>query len=177
MKKYNIAYIPSLQQSQLIAYAAELAAVLGADKYLLGEKSIPHVSLCHFEQQESEVANVWQAIKALALPSLQLTFNSMRSKTYPDHPLWDGVSWLSLMPDKLAELTAIHLKITAIVKNPLNAAFNDYDPHLTLLNCRDRLRCAQVNLASKVDPAFTDEFSLALGPIDDEGQLITILYV
>jgi hypothetical protein len=99
-----------------------------------------------------------------------------RSKLYTGHSKWGGVCWISLIPDHIAQLTEIHLEMTKIIKNPLNAAFSDYDPHLTLFNSHAETVCVHFNHAPQVNPPLEDAFNIALGLIDDVGQITKILF-
>ncbi len=134
LQKYNIAFIPSKNKKQFIHYAEALSQDIPSDKYRLGETSIPHVSLCHFEIESNKIVEIWNKIRALELPDIHLLFGEKRSKSYLGHPKWGEVCWVSLIPDHLKDLLKIHLEVAQIIKTPLNAAFSDYDPHLTLFN-------------------------------------------
>lgn len=176
LQRYNIAFVPSREPQQFIQYAEELSQAAPSDKYRLGVGSIPHVSLCHFEIEDNKIEDIWDMVDALGLPMLHLTFEEKRSKLYTGHPKWGGVCWISLIPDHIVQLTEIHLEITKIIKNPLNAAFSDYDPHLTLFNSHAETACVHFNQAPQVTPSLEDMFSIALGLIDDVGQITKILF-
>lgn len=176
IKKYNIAFVPIQKPSIFIDYAISLSHSIKPEKYLLGAQSLPHVSICHCEIGEHEVETIWHAVTKLSLPTISLTFNSIRCKSYSGHPKWGGVCWLSLVPDKIDLLKQIHLLIAQIIKVPLNSAFDDYDPHLTLLNSFDEEQCNRFIETPKLKTELTDDFSIVLGEIDEEGQLLNILY-
>ncbi|MBP9727175.1 MAG: hypothetical protein KBD83_06905 [Gammaproteobacteria bacterium] len=177
LKKYNIAYVPTINPNQFIDCAHELSKHIHPATYLLGAESLPHVSLCHFEVEESNIENIWRQVMALNIEPTKLIFDSQRSKSYPGHPKWGGVFWISLMSDKLTELKKIHLNIANhIITEPLNASFDAYDPHLTLLNSYDERESTVLNENSKLSNPIRDEFCVALGNIDDNGQLLNILY-
>jgi hypothetical protein len=175
IKRYNLAFIPTGNADQFIHYAAQLSQVAPADKYILGGASIPHVSLCHFAIDSQKIESVWEAVKELGLPKLHLIFKNRRSKIYPTHPTWGGICWISLIPDHIDKLTEIHLKVAAIIKAPLNAAFSEYDPHMTLFNSHAEKPCTQLNFQPQVDSTLEDEFMVALGLIDNVGQITKVL--
>jgi hypothetical protein len=175
LQKYNIVFTPDQNLKQFIQYAEKLSQDIPPDKYLLGVNSIPHVSLCQFELESDRIEDVWGKVIALKPPALRMTFAERRSKSYPGHPKWGGVCWVSLMPDHIDQLTKIHLEIANIIKKPLNAAFSEYDPHLTLFNSLAEESCAFLNRMPKVDPPLAEDFNVALGLIDDLGQVTEIL--
>lgn len=172
--KYNIAFIPKKNQEQFITFAEKVHKAAGIGAYLLGEHSIPHVSLCHFEAEELQIEKIWTEIKFLNIESIKLTFDEIRSKSYHGHPKWGGVSWVSLISDNLDQLKNIHLNVASIVKKPLNASFYQYDPHLTLLNSYNEQACLAFNY--KLLNPLIDDFFMSLGPIDKNGQLLKIAY-
>lgn len=176
LQKYNIAFIPSRNPEQFIQYAEELSQAAPSDKYLLGVGSMPHVSLCHFEIESNKIEDIWGMVSALELPELHLTFEEKRSKSYAGHPKWGGVCWVSLIPDYMDRLNEIHLEIAKIIKTPLNAAFSEYDPHMTLFNSHAEKSCALLNYAPRLELPLEEEFGVALGLIDDVGQLTEILF-
>ncbi len=176
LQKYNIAFIPSSNLEQFIQYAKELSQAASSDKYLLGAESIPHVSLCHFEIASNKIEEVWGMVSALELPQLHLTFREKRSKSHTNHLKWGDICWVSLIPDHIERLTEIHFEIAKIIKKPLNTAFSKYDPHLTLFNSHAEASCALLNHVPQVDPPLEEKFNVALGLIDDVGQVTKILF-
>lgn len=177
LRKYNIAFVPSGNTQLFIEYAAELSQVAPPASYLISEGSIPHVSLCHFEGVDTKIEEIWDSVTALELPTLHLSFDKKRSKCYPGHPQLGGVCWVSLIPDHIDTLSAIHLEIAKIIKTPLNASFSHYDPHLTLFNSLGESTYAHINQSPQIYPPLEAEFNIALGPIDDVGQITEILFL
>ncbi len=174
LRKFNLALIPlDTNIDEFVTYARENFSI-AASNYLLGSHSAPHVTICHFETEASKLDEIVAKVKALQTAPITLTFKTQRSKEYPEHSLWGQWSWVSLIPDKLEELQALHLKIAAIV-TPTNAAFDAYDPHLTLFNSKDHAACGLVNQAPNVNPALSCEFRIQLGRLDDVGQITEIL--
>lgn len=177
IKKYNIAFVPKKNPRQFIDYAIALAKDVSFATYLLGEQCVPHISVCHFLAEENSIENIWQQVSALNISPMKLIFDTQRSKSYPGHPKWGGVSWVSLISDHLDILKAIHLKIAVIIKEPLNASFSDYDPHLTLFNSFNQTECFVFNKNFRLKEPLIDNFTIALGPIDNNGQLLSIVKI
>ncbi len=175
--KYNIALIPINDRDQFINHADNLSQTAPGDRYHIGgETSIPHVSLCHFECDPDNIDNVWEQVQKLDIPSLHLTFAENRSRTYPNNPKDAGVSWVSLMPDNLDKLKELHLQVADIIKRPLNGAFDNYDPHMTLFNSKSDDACLEFNRNPRLIMPLEDDFTVALGIIDDVGQINEIIY-
>lgn len=176
MTRYNLALIPITNPDQFILYAQSLSNTAPADQYLIGRgQSIPHVSLCHFDADPEDIDTIWQQVQTLTLPALHLTFDHHLSKAFAGNPKYTDIIWVSLMPDHRAQLKDLHLLIAEIIKEPLNASFDRYDPHMTLFNSRAKVACAELNEHPHIVPAFTDEFVIALGTTDEVGQVTEIL--
>ena len=176
MTRYNLALIPANNPDQFILYAQSLSNTAPADQYLIGRgASIPHVSLCHFDSEPEDIDIIWQQVQTLALLPLHLTFDHHQSKAFPGNPKYTNIVWVSLIPDNKELLKNLHLTIADIIKEPLNAAFDRYDPHLTLFNSRAKVACASFNDLPHIVPAFEDDFVIALGLTDDVGQVTDIL--
>lgn len=175
--KYNIALVPHNTQ-QFIDYAHHTPYAANKNTYLIGKRSLPHITLCHFTNHPDNIEKIWQVVQAQQLDqttwNLQLGF--IRSTCYPERHPKDGM-WVSLIPNHIPELTALHLKIATIIEHPTNLAWDQYDPHLTLLNNKvDFSLCQSIALPTPIHPPFEDYFSIALGHSDVAGQLTELLY-
>jgi hypothetical protein len=177
--KYNIAFTPITiaDRQQFIRYAESLAQHMPPFEYMLGDKSIPHLTLCHFEADESAHTFIWQQVMKLPHQTLELTFKTRRGKTYPPALAWSDAPWVSLIPEEVDSLHNIHHAIATIVKNPTNLSYADYDPHLTLLNSKNNAQCEQLNVDPAVHPPLTCQFMIALGRSDAVGQLTELLHI
>lgn len=166
-KRYNIALIPFTRRQAFIELSHCFSTI--ADSYLLGEKSLPHVTLCQFETDESELDTIWKSVFAL-MPnaSLQLTFSEFSCVTKL------SLNWISLLPDKIDILKKMHSEIASIIKTPLNKSFKEYDPHMTLINSKDPSYQKAIEKISYAP--LTDKFTIALGRSDEMGQLTEVLY-
>ncbi len=177
LKKYNIALIPNENHAQYIQYAQSLSQHAPAANYHIGgSASIPHVSLCHFLKAPEQIAELWQTVKNLAVPDIHLIFTRHVSKTFRGNPKYHNIWWVSLIPNHLDKLTARHMAIADIVKNPLNAAYAQYDPHMTLFNSRSKAQCAQFNQNPQLKPPLEGIFHIALGLTDQVGQITELVY-
>jgi hypothetical protein len=173
--KYNIALVPTEENADpFVKYSTTMFSVKAAE-YSLGVNSKAHVTLCHFEAEEKEINDIVTKVRALNQPAVQLTFSTQRSKTYPTHLVWGQWSWVSLISDKLDELKKLHLRVAEIVR-PTNAAFDAYDPHMTLFNSYDKEQCAAINQSQQLGTPLTGKFEIILGSLDDVGQVTEILY-
>lgn len=181
MLRYNIALIPTENINQFYAYTNKIALLIPSGNYKMGTlpgQSFPHVTICQFFADSSDIQTVWMQSKNFLKGNIKLNFDSRRSKDYKAEPGWDDVRWVSLLCNKQFNiLKEVHYKIADIVK-PINAAFENYDPHMTLMNSiMDKKSCETIiDQFPIVNPSLEDKFVLALGESDQCGQLINILY-
>jgi hypothetical protein len=171
-KKYNIAVIPTSQsKTSQTKKIIELAHILSpiADKYLLGNDSLPHVTLYQFVLDENEIPNLWQKIFiAVNEKNINLIFDKLSCITFND-----DTYWASLIPSNRETLNKIQVFIASILNMPANKS---YDPHLTLINTKNRNYESEVkNLVNHYLP-INDAFTLSLGEGDDIGQFIKLLH-
>lgn len=175
-QKYNIALIPTENKEEFIEFAKQEAQDLAEGQYMLGEKSFPHVTLCHFEAYPHQIDQIWEQVQALDLPTTSLDFDTKRHKSFPGHPKDAGVRWVSLISDKLDLLKEMHLQVAEIIKKPLNGAYENYDPHMTLFNsCLEDVSIA-INEHSATPTPLHAECVVALGKLDNVGQITEIIY-
>jgi len=174
--KYNIALVPHNRQI-FIDYAGQSLGAAHQNSYLIGEQSLPHITLCHFLAEPDQIPMIWQAIEAQQLQKTNLFIRLafIRSKSYSGSVIEDG-SWVSLIPNHLFELNHLHQNIAKIIKHPTNAAWAHYDPHLTLFNTKDLAGYQAIATPTVINPPFEEHFSLVLGTSDAVGQLTSILY-
>jgi hypothetical protein len=60
IKKYNLALIPTSKKDEITIFAKKLSYL--ADNYLIGEGSLPHVTLCQFNAEESDIRSIWEKV-------------------------------------------------------------------------------------------------------------------
>jgi len=177
IKYYNLALIPTHNRDQFIHYARVSSKTAPADTYHIGgEASSPHISLCHFTADPEQIDVIWQHVRDLDWPALHMTFDQHRSKSYPNNPARTDICWISLIPDHLEQLKERHLQVAEIIQHPLNASFEQYDPHMTLFNSRATSACTKFNSQPQATPSISDDFTVALGFIDTVGQITELLY-
>ncbi len=165
-RKYNIALIPTEKAQSIIQCADFLSAI--ADRYLLGINSFPHVTLCQFEANESDIKSIWEkACNEIHQKSIELTFEEFSCISFDEI-----IFWVSLLPDHRDVLIQMHAVIAGIVNKSIKS---NYDPHLTLINTKDS---TYENLVDKLTARYApiqDAFVLALGRSDEIGQLIEVI--
>jgi 2'-5' RNA ligase len=171
-KKYNIALMPMSEGEKFIKLSQNYSHL--ADTYLLGEKSLPHLTLCQFFAEESEVDQIWIDIcKALDEGSIRLSFNKLVSTTM------DGYDWVALLPDINLDLIKMHYKAASIIKSPINWSFENYDPHITLINAKKnhegKLEVEMRKMSGSIKP-IKDSFHVVLGECDKFGQFTKLIW-
>lgn len=106
--RYNIALIPSSESDSVVKCAYFLSDI--ADSYLLGKHSLPHVTLCQFQANESDIESIWEkARNELSQTSIELTFEKFSCITFDK-----STFWASLLPDNGDELMKMHSVIASI---------------------------------------------------------------
>src|SRR3990167_11050710 len=166
-KKYNLALIPVTKNNEVITLAKKLSPI--TDKYLLGEKSLPHVTLYQFQAEEEEIGSIWkQVIEVWKEKPIDLAFNKFSCITFDN-----TIFWVSLLPDKCDVLHKMHAVIANILKLPIKKMF---DPHMTLINSKDKEYEKEVAKLSDLYKPITDTLILSLGMSDDIGQFINLIY-
>jgi len=166
-RKYNLALVPQTNADEVVSFARKFSSI--ADKYLLGKNSNPHVTLYQFEAEEKEVDDIWARISDQWEEKLiTLEFSKLSCVTF------DNITyWVSLLPDKSALLHKMHSHIADMIGLTVKKSF---DPHMTLINSKNKDYRNEVQRLSPGYHTIADTFILCLGRSDDVGQLIEILY-
>jgi len=166
-KKYNLALIPLSKSDEVIALAKKLAAFAG--QYLLGEKSLPHVTLYQFYIEENEIDQVWKQIcMTWEEKSIELKLNKFSIKMSDEHAFW-----VSLLPNHGDDLYKMHVKIANSLQLPIKDTF---DPHMTLISSKNNVDKKEVEWVADSYQPIIDTFILSLGSSDENGQLTEIIY-
>lgn len=161
IKTYNLALIPVSKSDEIITLAKQFENM--ADKYLLGEKSLPHVTLYQFQSKENEIPFIWKKVcECLEEKSIVLTFSNFSYITFDNN-----IFWISLLPDNSDTLHKMHALIAGILQAPFKKTF---DPHMTLLSTKKNNY--EVEGMSK---PIVDTFIISLGIPDNIGQLIEVV--
>lgn len=168
--RYNIALTPMHNGRKIIALSEKFKDI--ADQYLLGDNSLPHVTLCQFIANEDEIPEIWnKACDSLNQKMINLVFKEFSCITFND-----SMFWVSLLPnnsDKLMEMSCI---ITDIVKSPVSKSHNRYDPHMTLVNTKNKEYKKIAKNISESYKLISDKFILSLGQSDNIGQYTKMIY-
>lgn len=169
-RKYNIALTPVAKSQTIIDRAKKLSSIAG--QYILGENSLPHVTLCQFESDENGVESLWnQVCAALEQKSIELTFSRFSYFT------GDQLSWISLLPVQAETLQQLHETVANIIKNPVNRSFENYDPHMTLINTNNvNYQTEAQKELTETDSHLSDTFVLSLGTCDELGQFTRLIH-
>jgi 2'-5' RNA ligase len=168
MPQYNFALVPVNQEEQFIQYATKLSYLIGSiDQYYLKSTTIPHVTICQFDEKEQDIDILWEKLKTLEHQrSIKLTFEKVRNT------ISAGKNWFLLIPNEIRDLKLMHKNALKIIKEPKSLYDDDYDPHLTLLNSRD----LQKNDDSyKINFPLIAEFFIAITNRDEVGQAFKII--
>ena len=169
MKRYNLALLPLTIGSQAVHLAKVFSKL--SDSYLLGEGSKPHVTICQFYAQESEVEGIWKkASQMFTERSLHLDFNEVTSLVIHEK------LWVQLIPEPNERLQFLHNQLAKMVESPLGLVFEAYSPHLTLANVRNAEREKAAQEVSALQLSLSDDFILSLGSCDEVGQFTGVLY-
>src|SRR6185312_16173512 len=101
-KKYNLALIPVSKSNEVLVFATQLLHL--ADNYLLGEESLPHVTLYQFHAEENDIHSIWEkANQGWQYQPLNLVFNEFSCITFDNQ-----IYWVSLLPDNRDILHKMH---------------------------------------------------------------------
>lgn len=167
MKKYNIALVPVQKSGNFIALSQKLSFL--ETGYQLGEDSLPHLTLCQFYADESEIDSIWENIMdSLNEHYIDLEFESFSLLTF------DNVTfYISLLPKNISELLIMQSKVSLFVGSVHSKAI--YDPHLTLISTLDCLYERKAETIINEYVAISDRFILSLGACDKIGQFTNII--
>ena len=176
MQRYNLALIPVTYQLELIKIADQFKHG-GEIDYLLGNTSLPHITLAQFYLDDiTTLEKIWDNVSQLKQNKPQrLTLQLKGLNCYFDSKQNDFV-WLQLLPESSIDLVSLHHEIINILKDyaitSLNKSLENYEPHLTLAHTTNLI---YVDECEQYQIALTDQFYIGLGESDEIGQL-TRLY-
>ena len=160
-KKYNLALTP-ITKSDVIIQASQAFSGI-ADKYILGKNSLLHVTLYQFEIEESAIEKSWKEVCEIWKEKpIKLVFEKVSCLTFDNN-----IYWISLVPSEVEILHKMHGKIAGGIKLPVK---KDFDPHMTLINTRDKSCEREVSKFLVSYELIGDDFVLKLGECDDVGQ-------
>jgi 2'-5' RNA ligase len=165
--RYNLALVPMTISDEVVRHSH--AFIEYVDKYILGEKSLPHVTLFQFAVGEDEIESIWTKVceKWRDEPT-ELMFENFSCLTFDNQ-----VYWLSLLPNNTDALQNMHRIIADIINQPVKKSF---DPHMTLINTKNKEYKVKVDEYSHKYKPIRDMFLLKLGKCDDVGQFTEVIY-
>jgi len=165
--KFNIALLPRSEKKVVIEYSQFLSSI--ADQYILGERSLPHVTLYQFQANESDIESIWNDVcNNLSQKSIELLFEKFSCITFDK-----TIFWASLLPDNCDRLMQMHSIVADILNQPVKP---NYDPHMTLISTKDSSYENLVDQLSKRYTPIKDLFVLSIGRSDDIGQFTEMIY-
>jgi 2'-5' RNA ligase len=165
--RYNLALMPMTISEDVVRLSHAFSDI--ADKYVLGEKSLPHVTLCQFEAEEDEIDSIWKKVcEKWREEPIDLVFEKFSCLTFDNQ-----VYWVSLLPNNTDALHDMHRRIAGIINQPIKKSF---DPHMTLINTKNKEYDAKVDKYSRSYKPLRDMFLLKLGRCDDVGQFTEVIY-
>ncbi len=168
-KKYNIALLPVNRHNDIIQYAQLFTTI--SDQYLLGNQSLPHLTLCQFLAEPHEAIQIWkQACVSLDKKTINLYFKEISCISFDNE-----VFWVSLLPTKTDDLIKMHFEVAQIVKFPINKSFQKYNPHITLMNTKKHDCSSYVKKLSEIFIPFEDSFVISMGKSDEIGQFLEVI--
>jgi 2'-5' RNA ligase len=166
-KKYNLALTPISKDEEFINLSQEFSGI--ADKYLLGKNSMPHITLYQFEIEEEEIEHVWEKVsKEWEEKPINLQLSQFSCISFDN-----TIFWVSLLPNSTDILHEMHGKIATLLNLPIKKSF---DPHLTLINTKNKDYEKEAAKLSGSYVPITDAFMLTLGKCDPIGQLTEIIH-
>jgi hypothetical protein len=160
--RYNLALVPLTKSDELRIFAKNFYPI--ALNYRMGDTSIPHITLCQFMAAENELAAIWAAARKIyGDKPMHIKLKEVCCLSVP------GFNAVSLMPDNEDALTTLHYSIAKLVEVRMSKCFDEYDPHLTVINT-DKTNF-ETYVKGFAYETIEDDFKLVLGLSDDVGQL------
>lgn len=166
MKKFNLALLPITTSEQYITISQTFAFL--KTEYQLGEKSLPHVTICQFYAEESEIDTIWESIDdSIKENTIELEFDKFSCISFDNKTFF-----ISLLPNDASELFKLRSELACYTKESIH---KPYDPHMTLISTSDSSYEIKADSLIKKNITVSDRFILALGLSDEIGQFIEIV--
>ncbi|HEU5281422.1 MAG TPA: 2'-5' RNA ligase family protein [Gammaproteobacteria bacterium] len=167
MKLFNIALIPESKSMDVINCAKHFSGIAG--QYLLGDLSLPHVTVYQFKARESEIDSVLNKVKSANIEhAINLSFETFSCITFDNK-----THWASLMPDNVDELNHMHKTIASAINRPVKS---NYDPHMTLMSTQQSDYELLVDSVKQNYRPISDKFVLSVGESDEVGQYLKVIH-
>ena len=176
MPRYNIALLPKIHHNTLLQLASTFHDNPHID-YLLGEHSLPHITLVQFRTDAASINDIWINVQTflhqIQFHTITLELSGLDGYISPTQP---DYIWLQLLPNEIHALRDLHKNIVQILKEknliPLNRSLDHYEPHLTLIHTPNFSHLT----SNKSMITLSDTFYLALGESDEMGQFKKIIH-
>lgn len=181
MIRYILALVPSKKCALSFIQAAQSMFIPLNDGYLLNEEnSLPHITVCAFECDESEkIEKLCEDLQNCKIDTCPIRILGLMLKKGKYPPYHYSVNLSIARDDPILQL---HYKIRSLLIahqiTPVNPSMELYQPHLTLAGIAWK-PSTSVILDSTIDDLISmpiEEFHLTLGRSDAIGQYLQILY-
>lgn len=134
-QRYNIALIPNVNQKVLLIELSQRYFAAHHAGYLLGPKSIPHITLCQFETNSSELQPILSEFdKTLSQKSFAPDIKSLSIVKHKDESMHYHSVELGIVRSEA--MVALHRQAVEFIQlfglRPKNPAGEVYRPHITL---------------------------------------------
>ncbi len=174
--RFILALIPPKQTISAYLHAAQMLFSPVHDGYLLSENSLPHITVCQFEcDSENEAQIIWKQIETLNLRPFSPRFTGLSFvKGVGVHQEY---YWAELSIARDEEIMRVHQLAADVIRSKGLACLNDsdnlYRPHLTLARVRlpDAIQRWPDSLLTN-----TNDFRITLARGDNNGQYLYTLF-
>jgi 2'-5' RNA ligase len=177
-QRYNIVLLPPESAYPVYqTYAQDLLKDLNGT-YLLGPKSLPHITLCQFNCADPNLLKTVQEVcTSLNIPPYTPRFSGLSIaadvKEMPD------LYWIGLNAIREAFLVSTHLQVRRMLERLglacINSQGEEYRPHLTLANAYLKFPFSLAKSPNHLLGETKHMFKLTLGLSDNWGQFMQIL--
>jgi 2'-5' RNA ligase len=168
---FNIALLPT--DENFVHNCIQLAQANLKDQstgYLLGEHTYPHVTVCQFTAEHSQLGTIWSSIESMQREPLKLSFGHIY--ILPGGGIHADKVWVGLTIVKIAALInlqkSIYEKLLQLgIESSTKAS--SYTPHLTWARC-DRNKPITISIMPPPELLQSQHtFSLTIGLSDVNG--------
>ena len=176
MPKYNIALLCNdIKHSEALCEFSQSLASISPSQYILGVNSYPHLSVCHFYAEESELEDIWKQAKAFIEFSVTLI-----------KPFWciaesdSNYAYTVIETSKPKELELLQEKLVKMIgeENITNGYADKFFPHFTVCynDTNDKNNVLSTINADAWIWQQKIPFKLVLGEFGTHGRLEKIIF-
>jgi len=167
LQRFNMVLLPKEKGAEFVLISQRFYSE-GAD-YVLGEGSLPHVTIAQFEADGVSLNLFLEKIQPNLNNEMMLHFSQLDCRSDLDRP---ECVWLSLLPVEDKMLHFLHKKIFSILQECgitcISKSLDFYYPHLTLLH----VPMANYKHNPQHPIYIDDVFYVAIGLSDEIGQFV-----